>query len=52
MDVVEAVAGAELIVFAELMIQLSQEVGVVNRIGKQPGGDLRAPDSRQPLAAR
>ena len=36
-DVVEAVANAELIAVAELVIHLGQEVGVVHRVGIEAG---------------
>src|SRR5204863_3848476 len=41
MDVIEAVADAELIVSTELMIHLCEKVCVMNRVRINAGGDLR-----------
>ena len=41
MDVIQAVAGAELIVLAEAVVHLSQKIDVVNRIRVLAGGKQR-----------
>ena len=42
MDIVETVAGAELVALTELVVYFGEEVCVVNGVGIKAGGDWRA----------